>query len=140
MEFSLAWNTMFTDNWNVLVSNLLEMKNVLFLSQKVDWNMLFTNYWKFLVLIFSKMGNTVYYWAIKLMETWYLLVNESSSFELFGDGKYGLFLSQGIDEKIIFTWPFWAFHDTPGYRKYNFSCSVRNKTSGYFTWIMPNSL
>ena len=42
--FSLAWNTMFTDNKNVLVSNFLEIKNMVFLSQRVDGKMIFTDY------------------------------------------------------------------------------------------------
>ena len=39
------------------------------------------------------------------MERWYLLntVPESSCFELFGDGKYGLSLSLKVDGKMIFT-------------------------------------
>ena len=48
----------------------------------------------------------------------------SSCFELFGDGKYGLFLSQEVDEKMIFTWSFWAFYDILGPGKYVFSHSV----------------
>ena len=47
-----------------------------------------------------------------------------SCFELDGDGKYGLFFSQNVDEKIIYTWSFWAFHDIPGHGKDGFSCSV----------------
>ena len=42
--FSVAWNIMFTDNENVLVLNFLEVKNMVFLSQKIDGNMIFTNY------------------------------------------------------------------------------------------------
>ena len=80
-------------------------------------------------------------------------VLKSSSFELFQDGKYGLFLSQKVDErwcllineKFVF-WTFrwleirsffqlkslWKdniylvvlnFHDNPGLRKYSFLCS-----------------
>ena len=48
----------------------------------------------------------------------------SSCFELFGDGKYGLFFSQKVDGKMIFTWSFWAFYDIPGPGKYGFSRSV----------------
>ena len=66
--FSLAWNIIFSDNWKVLVLKFLEMKNMVFLSQKVDGNMIFTDYWKVLVLIFSGMGNTVFFRAKKLME------------------------------------------------------------------------
>ena len=71
--FSLAWNIIFSDNLKVLVLKFLEMKDMVFLSQKVDGNMIFTDYWKVLVLIFSGMGNTVFFWAKKLMERWYLL-------------------------------------------------------------------
>ena len=117
---------------------------MVFLSQKVDRNMIFTDYWKILVLIFSGMGNTVFSWAKKFMERWYLLNTEkvlfwtfprweiqsffksrswwkddiysllrSFCFELFGDGKYGLFFTQNVDEKMICTWSFWAFYDIP---------------------------
>ena len=85
--FSLELNIMFTDNYKVLTLNFLEMKSMVFLSQKVDGNMVFTDYWKVLVLIFSKMGNTVFFCAKKLMERWNLLITDSSCFELFGDGK-----------------------------------------------------
>ena len=101
--FSLAWNIIFSDNWKVLVLKFLEMKNMVFLSQKVDGNMIFTDYWKVLVLIFSEMGNTVFSWAKKLIERWYLLITEKVLFWIFGDGKYGIFLSQEVDGKIIFT-------------------------------------
>ena len=42
--FSLAWNIMFTDNQKVVVLNFLEIKNMLFLSQKVDGKMIFSDY------------------------------------------------------------------------------------------------
>ena len=101
--FSLAWNIIFTDNLKVLVLKFVDMKNMVFLSQKVDGNMIFTDYWKILVLIFSEMGNTVFSWAKKLIERWYLLITEKVLFWIFGDGKYGIFLSQEVDGKIIFT-------------------------------------
>ena len=101
--FSLTWNIIFSDNWKVLVLKFLGMKNMVFLSQKVDENIIFTDYWKVLVLIFSEMGNTVFSWSKKLIERWYLLTTEKSLFEFFGDGKYGPFLSQEVDEKMIFT-------------------------------------
>ena len=44
MLFSLAWNIIFSDNLKVLVLKLLEMKDMVFLSQKVDGNMIFTDY------------------------------------------------------------------------------------------------
>ena len=42
--FCLAWNIIFTDNYKVLVLNFLEVKNMVFLNQKVDGNMMFTDY------------------------------------------------------------------------------------------------
>ena len=153
--FSSAWNIIFSDNFKVLVLKFLEIKNMVFLSQKVDGNMIFTDYWKVLVLTFSEMGNTVFSWAKKLTEIWYLLITgkflfwtfrwweirsffesrswwkddiywllRSSCFELFSNGKYGIFFSQKVDVKMIFTWSFWAFYDIPGPGKYGFSCGV----------------
>ena len=37
------------------------------------------------------------------MEIWHLLITEKFFFDLFGNGKYGIFLSQKVDGKIIFT-------------------------------------
>ena len=76
---------------------------MVFLSQKVDGNMIFTDYWKVLALTFSEMRNTVFSWAKTLIERLYLLITEKVLFELLGDGKYGLYLSQGVDGKMIFT-------------------------------------
>ena len=42
--FSYAWNIIFTHNLNVLVLKFLEIKNMVFLSQKVDVNMILTDY------------------------------------------------------------------------------------------------
>ena len=87
--FSLAWNIIFSDNWKVLVLKFLEMKNMVFLSQKVDGNMIFTDYWKVLVLKFSVMGNTggFFEWRSWWKDDIYWLLR-TSCFELFGDGKY----------------------------------------------------
>ena len=101
--FSLAWNIIFSDKFKVLVLNFLEIKDMVFLSQKFDRNMIFTDYWKVLVSTLSEMGNTVFSWAKKLTEIWYLLITERSCFNLFGNGKYGLFLSQKVDGNMIFT-------------------------------------
>ena len=57
--FSLAWNVIFSDNSKGLVLKFLEIKDMIFLSQKVDGN-IFTDYCKVLALTFSKMGNTVF--------------------------------------------------------------------------------
>ena len=56
------------------------MKNMVFLSQKVDGNMIFTEYWKVIVLIFSEMENMVFSWGKKLIERWYLLITEKVLF------------------------------------------------------------
>ena len=80
MIFSLEWNIIFTDNLLVLVLKFLEMKNMVFLSQKVDGNMIFNDYWNVLVLIFPEMGNTVFSLAKKLIERLYLLITEKVLF------------------------------------------------------------
>ena len=74
--FSLVWNITFSDNWKVLALKYLGMKNMVFLSQKVDGNIIFTDYRKGLVLIFLEIGNTVFSWAKTLIERWYLLIAE----------------------------------------------------------------
>ena len=100
-----------------------------FLSQKVNGNMIFTDYWEVFVLNFLEMGDTVFFktkiWC-KDDICWLL---KGSCFQIFGDRKYGLFFSQKVDVKTIFTWSFWAFHDIPGPLKYGFSCSVIIMTS-----------
>ena len=58
-------------------------------------------------------------------------------FELFGDGKYGLFFRQNFDRKMIFTWSFWAFCDIPGPGKYGF---LRSVTTPKITSFLPTSL
>ena len=63
------------------------------MSQKVYGNTVFTNYWKVPVLNFSV------------------------------DGRYGLFFSQKVDEKMIFNWSLWGLHEIPGLEKYVFLCS-----------------
>ena len=65
---------MFTDNEKVLVLKFLCVKNVV-LSEPKSW-------WKDDI-----------YWLLK-----------SSCFELFDDGKYGLFLSQEVDGKDDIYW------------------------------------
>ena len=127
MIFSLAWNITFPDNLKVLVLKFLEMKSMVFLSQKFDRN---TDYWKVLFLTFSEIGNTVFSWAKKLMEIWYLLITgkflfwnfrwweirsffesrswwkddiywllRNSCFERFCDGKYCLFSAIKLMER-----------------------------------------
>ena len=105
--------------------------------------MIFTDYWKGLVLNFSVMGYMVFFWMKKLIEDDIYWLLRSSCFELFSDGKYGLFCRQNVDGKMIFTWSFWAFYDISGPWKYSFSRSEsRNlwtevRTTGVFktVWI-----
>ena len=129
------------------------MKNVAFLSQKVDRNMIFTDYWKVLVLTFLEMEIRSFfqpkswwkndiYWLLEVLvlnfsetentvffdsRSWWKDDNywllKSSCFKLFSDGKYGLFFSQKVDGKMIITWFLWSFHDITGFGKYSFSCS-----------------
>ena len=93
-------------------------------SQKVDGKIVFTDYWKVLVLNFSVIGNTVFFESRSWWKDDIYWLLRSSCFELFGDGKYGLFFSQKVDGKMIFTWSFLAFYDIPGPGKYGFSRSV----------------
>ena len=83
--------------------NFLVIKNMVFFSKKVDGNMIFTDYWKVLALIFSGMGNTVFSWAKKLIERWYLLITENVLFWTFRWWEIRSFLSQEVDWKMIFT-------------------------------------
>ena len=73
MIFSLVWNAMLTDYWKVLVLNFPEMEYTVFFEPK--------SWWKDDI-----------YW-----------LQESSYFVLSGDGKYGLFLTQKVNGKMIFT-------------------------------------
>ena len=96
MIFSLAWNIIFANNLKVLVLKFLGMKNMIFLSQKVDGNMIFTDYWKGLVLDFSVMGNTVFFESRSSWKHDIYWLLRSSCFELFGDGKYSLFSAKNL--------------------------------------------
>ena len=97
--FSLAWNIIFSDNFRVLVLKFLEMKNMVFLSQKIDGNMIFTDYWKVLVLIFSGMGNTVFFKSRNWWKDNIYWLQRSSCLELFGGGKYSLFSVKKLMER-----------------------------------------
>ena len=68
--------------------------------------MIFTEYLKLHVFNFSEMGNTVFPEPKSLWKDYIYLLLKSSCFELFGDRKYGLFYSQEVDGKMIFTWSF----------------------------------
>ena len=83
--------------------------------------MVFTDYWKVFVLIFLEMGNTIFSWAKMLTEVWSLLITGRFLFWTFRWWEIWSFFSQKVDEKMIFTWSFWAFYDIPGPGKYGFS-------------------
>ena len=112
--------------WCILITekflfwNFLEWKIQFFLRQKVVGKMIFPGYWKVLVFNFLEMKRWKdhIYWLLKCS---CFGLQKSSCFELFSDGKYGLFFSQNVDVKIIFTLSFWAFHDIPGPGRYGFS-------------------
>ena len=101
--FSLAWNIIFSDNWKVLVLKFLEIKNMVFLGQKVDWN-IFTNYWKVLVWTFLEMGNKVFSWAKKLTEIWYLLITGKFLFWTFWWWEIGSFFESRSWWKNDISW------------------------------------
>ena len=73
MEYHVYWLVKFLKTFG-------DGKYGLLSSQNVDGNMIFINYWKVIVLNFSKMRNTVFFWAQKLMKRWYLLINEKFLF------------------------------------------------------------
>ena len=101
--FSLAWNN-FSDSLEVLVLSFLEMKDMVFLSQKVDWNMIFTDYYRFLV--FNLFGNGKYGLFLSQKADGIMIFTDYCTILVltsFGNGKYGLFLSQKGDRNMIFT-------------------------------------
>ena len=73
---------------------------MVFLSQKVGGNMIFTDYWKVLILIFSGMGNTVFFEQKSWWKYYIYWLLKISCFELFGDGKYGLFSVKMFMERL----------------------------------------
>ena len=65
--------------------------------------MIFADYCKFIVLNFLEVGNAGFSFAKKLVKDNIYWLLKSSCFELFDEGKYGLFLSQKVDGKMVFT-------------------------------------
>ena len=116
----------FTEYWKVLVLNFSQIENTVFFPAKKlmeKWHLLNTEkFWTF-VLNFSEMRYMVFFEPKSWWKDDIYWLLESSCFELFRDGKYGPFLSEKVDGKMIFTWSFWAFHDIPGLGKYGFACS-----------------
>ena len=114
-------------NW-LLESSCFELfgggKYCLFFQPKGWWKD--DIYWLLKSSCFERFGDGKYglFWAKKLIERWYLLINEKFLFWTFRTWEIRSFLSQKVDGKMIFTWSSWAFHDIPRLRKYGFSCSV----------------
>ena len=95
-----------------------EKDDLLVLKKTVRWY-----FWTFMIWKVR-----CFFWSNKLMKDYisfsgeyhfYWLVN-GFCFKLFGGIKYGLFLIQNVDGKIIFAWYFWDFLDIPGLGKYGF--------------------
>ena len=99
----LAWNIMFTD---VLVLNFWRWKIRYFWAKKLMeiWYLQITEKFLFwLVLIFSGMRNTAFFDPKSCWKDDIYRLLKSSCFNLFRDGKHGLFLSQKVDGKMILT-------------------------------------
>ena len=134
-------NMIFTDYWKVLVLTFSEMGNTVF-----SWAKRLTEIWH-LLMTGKFLFKTFRWWAIRSFfesRSWrkydiYWLLR-SSYFELLGDGKYGLFFSQKVVGKMIFTWSFRAFYDIPGPRKYGFSCSGFLKDTFRWCFFYPINL
>ena len=119
-------NMIFTDYRNVLVLTFLEIGNTVF-----SWAKNLIERW-YLPVTEKVLFWTFRWWKIRSFfepRSWWkddiYWLRRSSCLELFGDEKYGLFYSQKVDGKMIFTWSFWAFYDIPGPGKYGFSRCVR---------------
>ena len=95
------WYILITENF--LSWSFREWQIRPFSSQKVAGKMIFTDYWKVFILTFSGMGNTVFFWVKKLMESWYLLIIEKFLFWSFREWEIQSFLSQKVNGKMIFT-------------------------------------
>ena len=61
--------------------------------------MVFTDYGKVLVLNYSEIRNTVFFESKSWWKDDIYWLLKSSCFELFGDGKYGLFFSQKLMQR-----------------------------------------
>ena len=94
-----------------------------FLSQNVDGKIIFTDYWKVLVLNFSEIGNTVFFWAKKLIERWYLLITENLLFWTLWEWEIWSFFEPKSWWKDDIYYDFLSF---PGLGKYGCSCSECN--------------
>ena len=107
----MFWNFWRWKIWYFWAKKLMEIWYLLITEKFLFWSF---REWKIRSFFKSKSWwKDDIYWLLR-----------SSCSELFGDGKYGLFLSQKVDGKMIYTWSFWAFHDIPGLGKYGFSRSA----------------
>ena len=105
-----------------------EMENMVF-----SWAKKLTEIW-YLLIAEKFLFWTFRWWEMRSFfepRSWWnddaYCILRSSCFELFSDRKCGLFFSQKVDGKMIFTWSFWAFYDIPGPGKCGFPRSVNIK-------------
>ena len=88
-KYGLFWAKKLMEIWYLLITEKFlfwtfrEWEIRSFLRQKVSEKIIFTDYWNVLVLNFSGMENMVSFWGKKLMERWYILVNEKFLFWAF---------------------------------------------------------
>ena len=112
LEPKVDGNMMFTDYWKVLLLNFSEIGNTVFSWVKKlmeIWSLLITE--KFLFWTFQRWKIRSFFEPKSLWKDDIYWLLKSSCFELFWDGKYGLFLSQKVG-------------------KYGFSCNVNTLIQG----------
>ena len=116
------WYLLITEKF--LFWTFLGMKNTVFFKSKSWWKDYI--YWLLKSSRFELFGDGKYglFRVKKLMEIWYLLITEKFLFWTFRWWEIRSFFSQKVDGNMIFTWLFLAFHNTPGFGKDDFSCSV----------------
>ena len=116
--YGLFWAKKLMERWYLLIAGKFlfwtfrrwEIRS--FFEPKSSWKTIFTDYWNILVWIFRRWEIRSFFEPKSWWKDYIYWLLKSSCFELFENGKYGLFLSQKVDGKMIFTWSFWTFHDT----------------------------
>ena len=112
----LFWARKLMERWYILVT------------EKLFWT-----FWRWKMWSFFR--------ARKLMERLYVLITEKFLFGSFSRWEIRSFLSQNVNEKMIFTCCFWASHVILGLKKYGFSCraeaSFLQLLIKIFQWGIP---
>ena len=112
-----------TDDWKVLVLIFSQSGNtVFFSSRKVDGKMIFTDYCKILFWTFRWWEIRSFFESISWWKDDIYRLLRTSCFELFGDGKYSLFLSKKLMERWYLLG---IFELSMTLQDYGFSCSIR---------------